>query len=606
MKALIKILILEHDPYDIELLRYELKKSGLQHESKVVSILNEFRNALIDFQPHIILSDFSLPSFNAVAAFDIKQEICPDVPFIIVSGTVGEENAVELIKKGITDYALKDKLFTVIPKINRALEEFNARREKLVADKKLRDYSNQITDILESIGDGFFAVDENWTVTYWNRAAERSMNIKREDVVGKNLWEYFPDARSLLSFKKYHQAMEEKINVVFEDYYPPINKWFDIAAYPSPTGLSIYFKDITEKVEQGKKLSIATERYRILSMATNDTIWDWDIKINEVEWNEGIQMTFKYKKEQVGRDISWWHENIHPEDRARVLQKFYHHLDHNITHWQDEYRYRCADGFYKFVYDRGFLLFDENNHPYRMIGAMMDLSEQKQLENTLNEERIKHQKMLAKATIEGQEKERSEIGRELHDNINQILTTIKLYIELAIFKSGKDDELLNRGIHFLQVCIEEIRKMSKSLIPPTIKDISIVDSINELIESIRLTQVFTIDFRHSEFNTDNLNFQQHLALYRIVQEQLNNIVKYANASEVVVELSKSANSILLQISDNGIGFDPKEKRNGVGLMNIQNRAEVLNGSVEIVSSKGKGCFMTVLLPIEDVLSESSE
>ena len=100
--------------------------------------------------------------------------------------------------------------------------------------------------------------------------------------------------------------------------------------------------------------------------------------------------------------------------------------------WKDEYRFRCANGSYKYVFDRGFILFDKDNKPSRLIGAMQDLTERRKLEQQLTDEKINKQKQLTQATIEGQEKERSEISKELHDNINQILVTIKLYLELAL------------------------------------------------------------------------------------------------------------------------------------------------------------------------------
>lgn len=130
----IKVLILEHDENDLELLLYELKKGALDFIPKIVETKEQFHNALVDFFPDIILSDYSLPGFDGVTAFHMKQQVCPEVPFIIVSGTIGEENAVELIRNGVTDYSLKDKLFTVIPKIKRAIKETNERREKDAAE----------------------------------------------------------------------------------------------------------------------------------------------------------------------------------------------------------------------------------------------------------------------------------------------------------------------------------------------------------------------------------------------------------------------------------------------------------------------------------------
>ncbi len=122
MSERLNILVLEDNPSDADLLLRELKKSGLVVEAEIVQTREAFENALNVIIPDIILSDYSLPSFDAVSAFTIKQKVCPQTPFIIVSGTIGEENAVELIKNGITDYALKDKLFTLPTKITRALK----------------------------------------------------------------------------------------------------------------------------------------------------------------------------------------------------------------------------------------------------------------------------------------------------------------------------------------------------------------------------------------------------------------------------------------------------------------------------------------------------
>ena len=138
MKTNLKILILEDNQNDADLLNRELNKNGLSFTSETVQTREKFEYALEHFIPDLILSDYSLPSFDVVTAFDIKQNKYPHIPFIIVSGIIGEENAVELIKKGITDYAPKDKLFTLPQKINRALKETEERKEKEIIAEKLK------------------------------------------------------------------------------------------------------------------------------------------------------------------------------------------------------------------------------------------------------------------------------------------------------------------------------------------------------------------------------------------------------------------------------------------------------------------------------------
>jgi DNA-binding NtrC family response regulator len=139
--------MLEDNKSDVELLQYELKKSGLDFCSEVVQTSKDFNKALDNFKPDIILSDYSLPSFDGVSAFHIKQKKYPEIPFIIVSGTIGEENAVELIKSGVTDYSLKDKLFSLHHKILRALKDAKEKKEKKIADELLKTQYEKLRQI---------------------------------------------------------------------------------------------------------------------------------------------------------------------------------------------------------------------------------------------------------------------------------------------------------------------------------------------------------------------------------------------------------------------------------------------------------------------------
>jgi DNA-binding NtrC family response regulator len=143
----LKILILEDTESDAELIQYELKKSGLIFFSEIVQTEDEYIVAIENFMPDIILSDYSLPSFSGVKAFQIKQKNHYDIPFIIVSGSVGEENAVELIKKGVTDYALKDKLFTLATKVTRALKDASDIKAKRLVDEKLKIQNEKLFEI---------------------------------------------------------------------------------------------------------------------------------------------------------------------------------------------------------------------------------------------------------------------------------------------------------------------------------------------------------------------------------------------------------------------------------------------------------------------------
>jgi signal transduction histidine kinase len=224
---------------------------------------------------------------------------------------------------------------------------------------------------------------------------------------------------------------------------------------------------------------------------------------------------------------------------------------------------------------------------------MQDLTERRKLEQALTAEKINKQKQLTQATIEGQEKERSEISKELHDNINQVLVTIKLYLELAMDDKKAKDDFIKRSAEKIVYCINEIRTLSKSLAPPSLNDYGLVEAITDLVENVRITKTFKIDLNIKLDSVNRFNDLQQLYIYRIIQEQLNNIIKHADAKNVFVELLEDSHSVDLIIRDDGKGFNPQEKSNGIGLTNIQNRAELLNGRLEITSSPNKGCLLKV-------------
>lgn len=127
----------------------------------------------------------------------------------------------------------------------------------------------------------------------------------------------------------------------------------------------------------------SNERYDIVAKATSDTIWDWKIQDDEFVWNKGIQGIFGYKPEDIGSTSSWWFDRIHPEDSLKMSVKLYSFLEQKTERWQDEYRFKCADGSYKYVFDRGFLVKDKDGKAIRMIGAIQDVTKQKEEEQRL-------------------------------------------------------------------------------------------------------------------------------------------------------------------------------------------------------------------------------
>jgi PAS domain S-box-containing protein len=225
-----------------------------------------------------------------------------------------------------------------------------------------------------------------------------------------------------------------------------------------------------------------------------------------------------------------------------------------------------------------------------------DITEKLKVEAELVQHRLLQQEIIAETAIHAQEQERDELGRELHDNINQILASTKLYLEVACKGDTKlVMQALSKGYENVNLAIKEIRHLSKHLVPPALED-RLINILREMTDEIHAATNIRFIFSATEFDEQRLNDDIKLMIYRIVQEQVNNIVKYAKANQVDIYIANDATKISLLIADNGVGFDTMQKSKGIGLRNIENRVKFYRGNVEIRSQKGKGCVLEVVIP----------
>ena len=226
-----------------------------------------------------------------------------------------------------------------------------------------------------------------------------------------------------------------------------------------------------------------------------------------------------------------------------------------------------------------------------------DVTKQKRLQKKILQEQKRFQRKLTEQVIQAQEREREVIGRELHDNVNQVLTTVKLYLELAQSDKASCDVLLPRCVGHVMDSINEIRKLSRDLSAPTLGTRSLVDSVEALVDMIRSSSGLRIALRHNREHS-SLPMDMKLAVYRILQEQLNNVVRHAQATKVLLILNQQPGSLTVTVKDNGRGFDPTQQRQGIGINNMISRAKVFEGKVTIDSAPGKGCAVQIIIPTQ--------
>jgi PAS domain S-box-containing protein len=341
------------------------------------------------------------------------------------------------------------------------------------------------------------------------------------------------------------------------------------------------------------------ERFDIVIKATHDLIWDWDLKTNIIYRDLlGLKTVYGVADNSSIETIEQWLSHIHPNDLDRVRKTVVDILKAGEQNVFDvEYRFRRDNGSYSFVYDRGMILRNEEGKPTRMIGAAQNITERKNLEEELLRNELEKQKAINQATVDSQEMERTEIGKELHDNVNQILTTTKLYLELAMSNSELKDELIQKSNTNIISVINEIRQLSRSLMDPTIGDLGLIDSVNDLIENINLTRKLHVSLTADHRLETQLNKNQKLTIFRILQEALNNAMKHAKATKVAISFKQLGDVIMVTIKDDGVGFDPSSVKMGAGLKNIQNRVYLISGTYTIRSAPKKGCDIIINFPI---------
>lgn len=246
---------------------------------------------------------------------------------------------------------------------------------------------------LEHMTDAFCLLDHEWRISYLNKVAEELVLHTTEEVRDVKLWERFPPTAGSLLYTEFHRAVEEGTPAHFELFYPPLNNWFEVHAYPVPDGLAVYFRATTEQKHAIEELRASEERFKIVARATNDTIWDWDLTTDALWWSEGLETMFGYRPDEVVPDIRAWTRLIHPDDEKWVTESVNQLIARGGDHWSGEYRFVAKDGSVRHVLDRGHIIYNANGVPMRMVGSLVDLTEYKRAEEALRESEERFRQM---------------------------------------------------------------------------------------------------------------------------------------------------------------------------------------------------------------------
>lgn len=329
--------------------------------------------------------------------------------------------------------------------------------------------------------------------------------------------------------------------------------------------------------------------------------WDIDLEKNLHSWSDELYKIFGLDKAETEPSVSLFLSFIHPDDKWKAEGI----LNQALTDFAEakiDFRFITHTGKKRYGYIEWRFEYTKNNMPKRLFGILQDITERKQAEegakllhSKIKEQKIQAQKKISKAIIKAQEQQKNYIAQELHDNISQILFGIKFQLGLAGRKDETVKELIKYPVEQISRAMDEIHLLSQNLVTP-LTDVNLEEIVCDLIQKINPNKENPININFTCVIPVQISDDLKLNIYRIIQEQLQNIVKHADAKNVSVALEIIDRNILITVEDDGKGFDVKQKRKGLGISNIIHRAESFNGKVEIQSMVRKGSKMAVTIP----------
>jgi PAS domain S-box-containing protein len=610
VKKGIKILMVEDHAFDAELIQRELVKSKLNFTAKVVETKKSFEKALTEFIPDIILSDHSLPGFDSREALAIFHERNLQIPFILVTGTVSEEFAVESLKSGADDYILKSALKRLPSAITNALHKKRVERES-------SEMFSRYKMILEMMPAGCVINDANFKFLYWNAEAEKMFGYKNHEVLGKHPSETITPSQSQADLNKKFQeikegkAFETGINEnVTKNGDTIVCEWRNSRltdGHGKFIGILSICVNVTEKVAAERELI----KFASLVESSTEFIGVTDMKGQLNYLNKSGCLLVGLDKSKVNQkqiqhffseaDFERVYEDILPE----IL------LDGK---WEGEFRFKhFTSGKSIPIYLYGFLIKDPDSRPVAVAFVAHDITRQKESEQKLKRSEEKLQYTL--------EELNTFIYKASHDlkgplsSIIGLLTLVKdlgvegpelfKYLDMIESSTRKLDSVLSGLIETMRV--KDIERSAEKIDFNTI--------INNVLKGIEYSQ----NFDKVKFNLDvkvNKDFFSHsIIIHSILQNLIENAIKYHHydqpSPQIFIRVKEQKDGVSITIKDNGPGMrkevlekifemyyrgNESSKGSGLGLYIVKTAVKRLEGEIEVTSEEGNGTMFTIYLP----------
>lgn len=526
----------------------------------------------------------------------------------------GEKFPISLSSVIFREQGGRERSFTII-------QDISERKRK---EEELRNSEANMRMILDNTDELFIIIDKDLNILNFNKATEeRSKQLLGVPFQrGRSILESAQPERIPLLKQLYTDVLNGAVRrsiVEIPSIYNSPKVIIDIRYGPIYdkgliVGAIINVRDITETKAKEEELLRSNERFFYAAKATNDAIWDWDIQQNKVfRLGDGLKNIFGYDKNEAGKEDDFWNKRIHPDDLQAMTSKREQILNNaHELYWEDEYRFKKADGTYAHVFDKGYIIRDEKGNPIRMIGATQDVSQQKEAEALLLDLNNKLKRRAEELTNSNIELERFAYVAS-HD-LQEPLRMVTSFLQLL--KNRYDDKLDETATQYINFAVDGAERM-KILIMDLL-DYSRVGSntepndnvdLNLLMEDIKDVFGKTIDEVKATITVSLLPIVKgtRTQLFQLFQNLISNAIKYKKKEPPIIQIryKDEQDHYLFEVQDNGIGIDPafhdkifvifhrlhsrsEYSGTGIGLAICKKIVERHNGHIWVKSVPGEG------------------
>jgi len=382
------------------------------------------------------------------------------------------------------------------------------------------------------------------------------------------------------------------------------------------TGVLLYWvlhRSYTRRRNAETQSRQANERFEMVARTSTDAIFDLNLQTHSIWWSEGLQNLFGYPVESGSSPVAVWSGHVHPNDRERVTAGFERILKSTGEVWADEFRFQRQDGSYAEVEARAHVIRDPAGTAVRLVGGFSDVTQRKQAEAKLHRSRQQLRGLSARLQSL-REEERSRISREIHDQLGQMLTGLKMdlrWIEKRLAEQESHpavNPILDKAVEageLADATITTVHSIVSELRPGVLEELGLAAALKHEANRFQQRSEIPCEFRASAA-LPTLSRDRATAAFRIFQETLTNVARHAKATRVEIDLGEHDGCLVLEVRDNGRGISPAalEDSRSFGLVGMKERAAAFGGEVSFEPLAGGGTGMRLRLPLGTDKSET--